>query len=84
MRIDHQINLLRLAQVGMPLAVVFGIGGIAMGLCATAIVAGFLLWEYQMRPEPPADPTPIEEKKIAPDDRLRVMEVLNPKGPTHF
>ena len=49
-RIDYQVKLFRAAQIGLPLAVVFGIGGVVMGLCATAIVAAFILWEYQTRP----------------------------------
>jgi hypothetical protein len=47
-RIDHQIKLIQGAEILLPLAVVFGIGGWAIGLCTTAIMAGFLLWEWQL------------------------------------
>ena len=80
MRLDHQINLVRAAQIGMPLAVVFGIGGLVTGLCTTAIIAGFFLWEYQIKPSLP----PLYRVNRDTNEVEQVPEALNPKGPTFF
>jgi hypothetical protein len=94
MRLDRQLVLFRAAQIGLPLSVVFGMGGALLGFCTLAIIAGFLLWEWQSKPrntEPTPEvnlPKPIAPedlpKPIAKEDLYRVLEVLNPKGPTFF
>lgn len=79
LRLDQQINIVRTAQIGIPLITVFGIGGLALGLCASAIVAGFLLWEWQIKPRTVEKP---EEKTV--QQQYMDGEILNPKGPHFF